>query len=252
MTEHDKLIDKVRKLLAKANDPSVTTEEAASYAAKAAQLLQQHNLDSSLLSEKERSEGFVIELWNQTQATNVWKKFVVYSAARVYMCKAVESKRWEWVVDRKTKLKKPVLKACWEFVGRPHNIEVLKEMVEYLTKTTVRLGLQYSKSIGRPTPEVRWAFEKGCGLTISQRLDEMYQEATRVKKGSDGSGLPALYSTELTLVNDWAQENMKIKSTDFTMKRYDDEANAAGEEAGRKVSLNAQLKADTKSSYLLS
>ena len=52
----EKLIDRIRKLQAKANDKATTEEEALAFSAKVAQLLAQHNLDEAALDAPEEED----------------------------------------------------------------------------------------------------------------------------------------------------------------------------------------------------
>lgn len=50
MPDHDTLLERVRKLLAKAEDPAVTPAEAELYNTKAAQLIARHGIDNAMLA----------------------------------------------------------------------------------------------------------------------------------------------------------------------------------------------------------
>ncbi len=53
MTNPDKTLARIRKLLAKAEDPSVTTEEAEAYNTKAAELIAAYGIDRALLADSD-------------------------------------------------------------------------------------------------------------------------------------------------------------------------------------------------------
>lgn len=59
MTETDPMLAKIRKLLAKAEDPATTPEEAELYTAKAAQLIADYGIDEALLAHADPSRDRV-------------------------------------------------------------------------------------------------------------------------------------------------------------------------------------------------
>lgn len=225
-----KLIDRVRKLFAKANDASVTEAEAMAYAAKAQELLEQHNLSLLDVSEDEKKEGIGRFTWAPKYADMPWRRIVSSWAAKVYMCKRIRTQ-----MKIEVRGGKMAWRPAYILVGRQVNVEIAKSMIDYLFSTVVRLSKDYSS-----VQKERHLFEAGCGLRLANRLREMY-EASAVKPKAESSNLPALYSQELTLVEDWAKENMDLKDTKPAELKLDWMHSANGAAAAEGISLSGQI-----------
>lgn len=225
-----KLIDRVRKLFAKANDASVTEAEALAYAAKAQELLEQHNLSLLDVSEEEKKDGIGRFTWAPKYADMPWRRIVSSWAAKVYMCKRIRTK-----MKIEVRGGKLAWRPAYILVGRQVNVEIAKSMIDYLFSTVVRLSKDYSTN-----QKERHLFEAGCGLRLATRLREMY-EASAVKPTTSGSNLPALYSQELALVDDWAKENMDLRDTKGAELKLDWMHSANGAAAAEGISLSGQI-----------
>lgn len=235
----DKIIDRIRKLLAKANDPAVNENEAAIFAAKAQELLEQHNISLLDVSEEEKKQGIGRYTWAPKYAGERWRKLVATWAARVYMCKLINTKMK--VEIRGGKLD---WRPAYILVGRKVNVEIAKSMIDYLFATVVRLSKNYSK-----VRKERQLFEAGCGLRLAMRLHAMYEaSAKNPAKNNSGSNLPALYSQELALVDDWIEENIEnVKNRkSFKMPDLDHIHSANGAAAAEGISLNSQVEGGKK------
>ena len=55
--------DKVRKLLAKAEDPAATDEEAQSFTAKAQEMMTKYSIDLAMISDADKVAEFVARGW---------------------------------------------------------------------------------------------------------------------------------------------------------------------------------------------
>ena len=96
VTEREKLLTRIKKLMRKADDPSVTPEEAETFAAKARQLLIEHKLSEESLKDinidrdptKEYGKQFVNVAKRWHVAT--WKMDLFYGVAKYNFCQAVK------------------------------------------------------------------------------------------------------------------------------------------------------------------
>jgi len=224
------LARKIRALMAKANDASVTEAEAASYAAKVQELLVKNGLSMSDVKEPDIERGDV-EVSNHDEKTRRWtspsRKILLRSVCRFYMCEAVSPARGD---------------KTWKIVGRPHNVEVALSMTDYLVRTTIRLSNEWGKkNIGENIID----FRKGCMMRLSERLDEMRREKTHKEKpvwnGSNPGNLPALFVSEQTLVRNFMKENMNIRFATPKAIRYGKTGYDAGRAAGSAMSLHGQV-----------
>lgn len=227
--EVEKIIDKVRKLMAKANDPSVTESEAMAYAAKAQKMLEEHNLSLLDITDVEAIEGVGALKWDPKYGSRAWRRLIAISAARVYMCQLVLTQVYASVRGGKNEWRPGYM-----LVGRKVSVDVAKSMIDYLLATGFRLSKNYSS-----VEKDRRSFEEGYGIRISQRLDEMFKASAG--PSSDGSGLPALYKNELEAAANWIKDSIpgaKTKDVALTTKNHH---GRAGFDAANSVSLGAQM-----------
>lgn len=231
------LIEKIRKLNAKATDKSVTEEEAALYAQKVAQLLQQHNLTEATLDVKEDVQEVGEDRMFNSKTGDPWAQSLGDAVAQLYFCAIYLRTDGE---GRK--------KIC--FVGKPHNVEIAMSMTGYLIKTIGRLANTYAK-----TPEAKadfdWTFtrarngfERGAGIRMYSRIIKMVQEQTlpepmRSTTGSPAN-LPALYQDEKKLVGAYL-DSMNLRKG----RGRGSDTSGGHAEAGRRaadgISLNTQV-----------
>jgi hypothetical protein len=219
------IIRKVRALLAKARGTE-NEAEATLFAAKAAAMLQEHNLTESELGTAESKED-LIQLHCPSVDTNPWRMDVYGGLAHLYFGSIYITS----YVDKALKLRRAIV-----IVARPHNAEIIKSMAEYLVATTLRLAKEYS-----PHRRDRLQFEKACGHRIAARLRDMAKAAEAPQLTSGGSNLPALYKTELQLVNDKVEAITGGKTARGSTRLTGSAAERAGRSAGNSVNLGQQL-----------
>jgi len=235
--EQETLIEKIRKLQAKANDASVSEAEAALYAQKVAELLQKHNLTEAALEIPSGEDQEVTEdrMYN-SKTGDPWAQQVAWALAKLYFCDIYLTK-----LGQKTKV---------VFVGKPHNIQVAMSMTEWLIKTIGRLANDYAKS-----PEAKrdfdWTFtrarngfERGAGERMRQRINQMHREQTRAEpvrndRGNPGN-LPALYQDESKLIEAY-KEKLKLAKGRGRGSDTSGGHAARGAAAANSISLNAQV-----------
>lgn len=234
--DKESLIEKIRKLRAKAEDASVGEAEAALYAQKVAQLLQQYNLTEASL-EVEQQEEVTEGRFPTGKGNDPWAQQLAMSVARLYFCEIYISR-----LNQRVK---------FVFVGKPHNIEIALSMTDYLIKTVGRLASAYAKS-----PEAKrdfdWTFtrarngfERGAGERLRRRLSEMYQaqaKAAAPQRSDKGnpSNLPALYDDENKLVKKYL-ESMKLRAGRGRGSSTGGQHAAQGYAAAGSISLGAQV-----------
>lgn len=241
----EKILDKVRKLLAKASDPSVTEAEAASYAAKAQEILAAHNLAISDVPEVEREDGVEQETIVLRYGETGWRKRIAIETAKLYFCQMVQTKVYDKDADGHFVF--PLRsKRGYIFVGRPHNVAVAIEMTHYLVSTVERLAKAYAKTNGL-SHRARVEFENGCGERLSNRIYRLWWEQTHPETVTTGNGLPALYRSEDDLISAFLDSNMKIRRVAVRSGNSDSAHGDAGRAAGDKVSLSPQVAASNRS-----
>lgn len=222
------LAKKIRALMAKANDPSVTEHEAAAFAAKVQELLVKNGLSMDSVKKDEETERADI---GKSKHKETWKspsrKALLRAVCRYYMCEAIG----------------PAYKGGeWTIIGRPHNVVVAVEMTDYLIKTTVRLSNAY----GRANVGVNIIdFRRGCMARLTERLIEelMKQRQQKPEYKPDGNpgNLPALFVSESQQISAFIKRAMPgVKYTTARPIKQGGDA-ARGREAANGISLHQQV-----------
>ena len=231
--------DKIRKILAKARGTENEAESLA-FAAKAAEMLQQHNLAEADLGGEDAVEPLEMRTVSSVD-WNPWRISVISSLSELYFSKIFLS--YEIFKNKQRR--------CVIVVGRPHNIDVVESMQEYLVKTTMRLAGEYSRE-----RKERLHFEKGCGMRLAMRIREMARAAQEevvvsglITQGK--SNLPALYKTELQLAADMVDSQTNGKMARASGHRGRSAAIGAGAAAGDRINLGGQISGGSKASHLL-
>jgi len=85
----EELADKVRKLLAQAEDPSVTPEEAQAFTMKAQQMMTKYSIDLAMVADQAHADQIVETGWTVQNPYAVHKVTMINSVARVNDCRAI-------------------------------------------------------------------------------------------------------------------------------------------------------------------
>jgi len=168
------IIDRITKLLALAT--SANEYEASAAAAKAQEILTEHNLRLEDIETGQKSPALPIE--QITIGSNnrkvYWRGFIANAIANANFCKM-----W-WMGGRMV------------VAGRRHNVAIALSLYDYLTKTVERLAaeevkarkqawhsyLSQVKVIGiEPFPQPNWrrwksSFITGCSGRLGERIEE--------------------------------------------------------------------------------
>lgn len=229
------ILEKIKALHAKANSAGTTEEEAAIFAAKVQELLVKHNLGEEVLngpSVSSKIDRFDVK----TPYNNKWRLYLAKAVAEMYFCKS-----GFWTVEYLDGSGKDFFH---RFVGKEHNRLVAVEMFHYLEDTVIRLSKEYGHKLPKEkVAKARYEFEKGCGMHLAARV---MMETLNAKKGNVTSSgakipnLPAIYSTELALVDEFLAENEDWDDAKKTKTKLDADG-MAGVRAANGVSLNTQL-----------
>lgn len=238
------LMRKIRALKAKADDPSTTEAESLAFAAKVAQLLAQHNLDMAQLDVgKEDSDPLghedYVSNWNASPARRV----LAMAVCKLYNVKPLI----------RQKPGQP-----WTLVGRKGNILMVKDMTEYLIKTTLRLANVWAKEQKNKMVLNEFAnatdFKRGCFKRLSERLLDLYEQTakaeTPVYNGNNPGNLPALYANEAKLQRIYIDERWRT-GTIRPQRIKQGYSAAAGRAAGDSISLHRQVGAGARSNYMI-
>lgn len=223
---NEKIIDKIRKLAALSK--SSNEHEAALAAARMQELLFKHNLDMSAIETKEEESDYLRSDYQTGRDT--WRQVLMNVICVNNFCQAVKLRE----------------KGEVAIVGKPHNVEVVQFMYEYLNRELVRLadrGWERQQVMdiyedGQKHSSRRWknSFYWGANNIIAQRLKAQRRQDEEVSP--EAGALVLVTGRELVL----ATKDL-IGRTGNTRRRatvYND-GYAAGQEAGRNIGLHQGL-----------
>ena len=178
----DKIIDRIRKLLALATSPN--EHEAASAAEKAQAMLAEYNLSMAEVEAVNTNGSDEIVRDDSPKPGKIWRRPLYGAVGRLYFCQYFYAHRGP--LDTHT------------FIGARHNIEVAKLMANYLEEAIIRLGNEGARSV-MPHERTRYktSFMLSCAIRLCVRLRERLAETLRNSgtiKTEAGTTLPALAS----------------------------------------------------------
>lgn len=225
MTDREKLIDKIRKLLAKAKGTD-NQDEAAVFAQKAHELLLRNELDlDEIQAEGQEVSEKVIGTRHKPRYDTPWFRGLAVSVAKYYMCGMV---RYKIGGQRGTE--------TYAFVGRESRTLVAAEMFGYLEKTIYRLSNEAS-NVG----VIRRNFQKGAAVNMAYRISRMME---KVKTDNPGN-LPALYDQAAAEIQDFFAKE-KVKTLKTRALELSGPGYHAGVAAANNISMNTQVNASAK------
>jgi len=220
--EKEKVVDKLRKLFALANDRGATEAEAQSAMAKAQELLAAHKLsmsDVEVQTEKTGHEAVKI-------GKRPWQGFVYWAAAQICFCDVFQN-RGSIII-----------------VGKPSDIIATKCLAEYLVSN----GERMAKSVCSGNEEAFGgrgsfhAFKVGYAHRIHERAIALVAKAKANKMRDESTGneliLHPLYArAEADNAAYLRDKGVRVRTKTSSSRISNGGAYHAGREAGNSVSL---------------
>lgn len=231
MSQEDKIISKVRKLLNTANGTAEGGEHERDTAMRMAlNLLAKHNLSMSDLEESKQEDRCVDN--DSTFHSAPWMRTVGYAMAELFFCAFYVTR-----IHGKNRLR-------FTFIGREGNVQTAKEMTTYLIKSVESESRKAQKQHGQ-TGEWAGGFRKGAGMRIWVRSKELRKQAEQESNA-------ATTGTALVLASVYAQEKSKNEQyiqgmgVELTVRKAvthktNTSGYIAGDNFGKTVSLNKQV-----------
>jgi len=240
--ETEKVLAKVKKLLALSKSPNEA--EALSAANKAQALLAEYNLSLSMVENIGEPEEFIIDQGTKTDSLP-WRRAIANAVAQMYFCKYY----FQYLkVPTPTRACGYIRYDIHNFAGARHNIDVAKSMFEYLNGTVDRLAKEGAGKV--PTHEKSayiTSFRGACANRLYARIMERIAEAKRggVVKTESGSNLPALAnlyeSTSRQLTAFINKEVGGLRSHKRTTSLNHGQGAMDGRDAGNRIGLDKQV-----------
>jgi hypothetical protein len=232
--DKDKLLDKIKKMLAKAgNNPN--EHEAALAANMAQELLARHNLTMADVPDDDQPDDLADIVTDGTivTASHPWRRPLGSAVATMYFCKYM-------FVGAGGKNKHM-------FVGARHNVAVATVMYLYLLTTVERLAQEGSRSIpAQEKSPYRTTFRGACSTRLCARINERIRDAKQgTAMASTGTTLPALLSLydRATSLNDAfiASKFGKLRQVTSRIRNLHAKGYYDGDAAGRNIGLDQQV-----------
>jgi hypothetical protein len=239
------IIERVRKLLALAQNEGATEHEAALAAEKAQAMLAAHNLSLSDVHE-DKDEGTKIEMDREVMTDPMpWARPLRSAVADLYFCSYVFNV-----------VKQPDPKRTYDgyraydrhwYIGERHNILVAQMMSDYLVKTGRRLAYQASKEhYGREVASFITSFLNAFAGRMCQRIADRkaasMARATPVEGGTQLPALRSLYEQSQDLRKQFIEQEVPgVKPHNRSLLSRSHAGHAAGRKAADSVSLDAQV-----------
>jgi len=237
MDSKDKLIAKIKKLMALTSSPN--EHEAALAAEKMQAILAEHNL--SMTDVKAAKEGFDGIKTDGDLRTNSfpWRRSLANAVAQMYFCK------YFFVTHRKPGGNARSGHDSHHFVGASHNIEVAKMMFGYLNETVDRLAREGAKAHPENRSGYITSFTNACAGRLVTRIYDRIEAAKRgeVKNEAGKSmALVVLYTeTEKQLQAYLDDRHGPMKSRPSRARLTNMAGTLDGRAAGDKIGLDQQV-----------
>ena len=222
------LLARIRKLMAKAQDPSVTEAEAMAFADKVQELLLREGLamsDVAASGEEQRAEAVGEEKFDFKRWNSPHRRDLLGAVCAYYMCQVLYWRKLQML----------------KIIGKPQNVAVAASMTDYLIGTTVRLSTRYV----REHPGANAIdFRRGCMLRLRERLyaakAKMEREAARPAASTNPGNLPVLFQSESQLVANFVASAYTVRTTKARAVKHGADA-WAGRRAAEGISLSPQV-----------
>lgn len=228
----DKIIDRVRKLMALANDERASEGERDNALRMAHATLAKHNLSMAQVSTGGKAEQRVFEKFEGKNQP--WTRSTAHAIAELFFCKYFFCSKKHYVEHN--------------FIGKESNAITAKEIAQYVIKSIMSEATRISKT--QLDPGSYWTqFCKGAAAQVYQRCQQLRKDAeaasaTAPTQTSAGTSLvlASLYATELQQNEEFLSGNgVKLRKV-ASRERYTGNAGfAAGKEFGSRVSLTRQV-----------
>jgi hypothetical protein len=221
--------NKIEKLLALSNSPNEA--EAESALAKAHELLIKYNLSLDDIK-SDKSEVEDVTFMDGGRCRN-WKLQIASHVSKLNFCFFYRN------IYRKMGDRRMTQEFKLQIVGKKHNIEATKNMINYLYGTIDRMSkrLEGKEEIA--------SYKEGITETICARIKKMYYADF-----SDTSNCKALVVQEDADIKKYMQENLKLHLSNHTAKISGKSGYYKGLADGKNVSLNKQMEQGTVSGFI--
>lgn len=231
MTPQEKTLDLIKKLLTKANDEGCTREEAAMFAAKAAELAAREQLELNEIDWKIRKEGQPIGVYHFGPEEHDYK---------------ASSRRTKWMEDLvgaicRSQSCRIILMGgnSYNLVGRKGNVEIAAYLSAFLIRFVMDMSERDYGAYFRQCAREGWV-EKAQGFKVSWRNGFVAEVQRRLAELNEQIKVEYASSTALVrladegdAVRDWMKDNLALGKASRLSTQTS--LNAAGHQQGREA-----------------
>lgn len=218
MTDREKIVDKIKKLLAKAKG-TTNEAEAAVFAQKAHELLVKHDVDEAeIVTEDETVDAPIVGTDVKVRYHSSAISGLASAVAQYYMCGGIVVRRF-----RGSSIVR------YDFIGRESRTIVASQMFKYIEDTIYRMSKERFPDGGNAKRE----FEKGASVNMAWRIVNMMKKARTDNPGN----LPAIYDQAKAEFEQYTKGMDKLRRVPMkTGYGYRE-----GAQAANNISMNAQV-----------
>lgn len=226
----EKILDRVRKLLATANDERGNEHERDNALRMAHNLLTKHGLSLMQVEAHEKDKADPRGKFDDIGLSTPWARRVRHAIADLFMCKYFFGSQLSST------------RCTHYFVGRESNAVTAMYMSAYVVRSIVK---EATKLYGHPLNADARSFSTGCASRLRQRIDQMI--ADKAKEVGPQTGGTALALLDLARAekdaNDaWLEASgVQLTTSKGRSAGVNAAAYSAGHAHGGSISLNVQI-----------
>ncbi len=237
----DKILERVRKLLALADSSNVN--EAGNAAKQAQLLMSKHSISEAVVSvaaDADEDEDLEVDVLHQIhgKVLPTWKGRLGVVLCEVNQCHCFRSENQQGKMLR--------------IIGRPGDAETVRYLFSYIASEIDKLALRESEARGGAGRTWCNNFRLGAVAEVNSRLREADAEAQAAMKQEADAGDTMGSGTALVVVNSaiaklderreeavqYGKKELGLRSTGPRHSRYDRSARKAGARAGANIDLS--------------
>ena len=232
MNKQDKILERCKKLLAMANDPS--SKEAEIALRRLQILMAKHNLS---LGELEKDESEIDrEDWHYGTSAGLWSRIIITAVAKLYFCQVTyfRSKQRE----------------SYFITGTEINRKIALEISQEIIKKVYRLANAKAKNFGNGKIDHRFkvSYRNGSAYRIQERCEDLIEKAKETGIVDEENGkaivLRSLYDEQQEKIDQFFKnKGLNIKTTSRTATSKNKLAFRQGEQDANSAALRKEVKA---------
>jgi len=227
----DRIIDRIKKMLALANDLAASEGERDNALRMAFNTMAKYNIDMATVEKHgKKAEEARINFRNDSWSW-LWAKKVNQIVGRLFFCKYYYGESINGT------------QCQHHFVGRESNAMTAAVMADYVVNSILKEGRKLGK---QNTSPITRSFCVGAMETLSIRVNQIIAEKEKELQGSPTPGtalvLASFYKSEQDENSRWIAEHIgNLKTNKGRASKVNAEAYGAGREYGDKINLSTQV-----------